>query len=125
MLKVVFFCYFTYFSLTDGRDMKEMKRLIADKFKGYDKKLRPIKDQNSSVEVRVYFDLASIHEVAEVTEKFSVTGLLYIYWFDDHIKWNPEDYGGIEMITVPSDDVWYPRLALVNAFDKVNVIQNE
>lgn len=108
-----------------GVNISVMQRLISDKFNGYKRSLRPIRNQNNSVEIRVYFELGSIHEVDEVLEKFSVTGLLYIYWFDEFIRWKPEEYGGIDMITIPSEDVWYPHLAIANPFDKVNMIKNE
>lgn len=35
-------------------------------------------------------------------------------WIDVNLKWNPEDYGGIRKIRVPSTDIWKPDLVLYN-----------
>lgn len=36
-------------------------------------------------------------------------------WIDVKLKWNPDDYGGIKVIRVPSDSLWTPDIVL---FDK-------
>lgn len=36
-------------------------------------------------------------------------------WTDDHLQWNPTDYGGLKSITQSSDDLWQPELALYNS----------
>ena len=39
---------------------------------------------------------------------------LTLKWHDYHMKWHPEDYGGIESIRVPPDKVWIPDIVLFN-----------
>lgn len=34
---------------------------------------------------------------------------------DVKLRWNPDDYGGIKIIRVPSDSLWIPDIVL---FDK-------
>jgi len=36
-------------------------------------------------------------------------------WIDVKLRWNPDDYGGIKLIRVPSDSLWTPDIVL---FDK-------
>lgn len=36
-------------------------------------------------------------------------------WRDVKLRWNPDDYGGIKVIRVPSDSLWTPDIVL---FDK-------
>lgn len=36
-------------------------------------------------------------------------------WIDAKLRWNPDDYGGIKVIRVPSDSLWTPDIVL---FDK-------
>ncbi|KMQ95164.1 acetylcholine receptor subunit beta-like 2 protein [Lasius niger] len=38
-------------------------------------------------------------------------------WFDYKLQWNPEEYGGIEMLYVPSENIWLPDIVLYNNAD--------
>ncbi|XP_029213207.2 neuronal acetylcholine receptor subunit alpha-10-like isoform X4 [Acropora millepora] len=40
------------------------------------------------------------------------------YWENSFIKWNPEDYGGVEEIHVSPDQVWVPDTLLYNNIDE-------
>lgn len=33
-------------------------------------------------------------------------------WIDVKLKWNPDDYGGITAIRVPSETIWLPDIVL-------------
>ncbi len=28
------------------------------------------------------------------------------YWYDYKLQWDPEEYGGVDMLHVPSDHIW-------------------
>ncbi|MEQ2316618.1 Acetylcholine receptor subunit alpha [Ameca splendens] len=38
-------------------------------------------------------------------------------WKDVNLQWNPDDYGGIKKIRIPSTDIWKPDLVLYNNAD--------
>lgn len=38
-------------------------------------------------------------------------------WFDYKLQWNPDDYGGVEMLYVPSEHIWLPDIVLYNNWD--------
>lgn len=38
-------------------------------------------------------------------------------WFDYKLKWDPNDYGGVEMLYVPSEQIWLPDVVLFNNWD--------
>lgn len=42
--------------------------------------------------------------------------VLFQQWKDVNLQWNPEDYGGIKKIRVPSTDIWRPDLVLYNKY---------
>lgn len=42
---------------------------------------------------------------------------LFQKWFDYKLQWNPEDYGGVEMLYVPSEHIWLPDIVLYNNWD--------
>lgn len=35
-------------------------------------------------------------------------------WYDYKLKWEPKEYGGVEMLHVPSDHIWRPDIVLYN-----------
>lgn len=38
-------------------------------------------------------------------------------WFDYKLQWDPEEYGGVEMLYVPSEHIWLPDIVLYNNWD--------
>jgi len=39
-----------------------------------------------------------------------------IKWLDPRLTWNPEDFGGITQIRLPSHLFWNPEIALYNKY---------
>ncbi|KAH7945217.1 hypothetical protein HPB49_008449 [Dermacentor silvarum] len=39
------------------------------------------------------------------------------YWDDYKLSWDPRDYGGVDMLHVPSDHIWRPDIVLYNNAD--------
>ena len=35
-------------------------------------------------------------------------------WTDDYLRWNPAEYGAIENLVIPADDMWLPDIGLAN-----------
>ena len=35
-------------------------------------------------------------------------------WNDYNLKWNPDEFDGIERIKVPSDAIWIPDILIYN-----------
>ncbi|KAG8301332.1 hypothetical protein J6590_056023 [Homalodisca vitripennis] len=35
-------------------------------------------------------------------------------WYDYKLQWDPKEYGGVEMLHVPSDHIWRPDIVLYN-----------
>uniref|UniRef100_A0A665TSU1 Acetylcholine receptor subunit alpha n=1 Tax=Echeneis naucrates TaxID=173247 RepID=A0A665TSU1_ECHNA len=84
-------------------------RLVKTLFTGYNKVVRPVNHFSEAVEVTVGLQLIQLISVVFqiVTQK----------WIDVNLKWNPDDYGGIRKIRVPSTDIWKPDLVLYNNAD--------
>lgn len=38
-------------------------------------------------------------------------------WFDYKLRWDPEEYGGVEMLYIPSEHIWLPDIVLYNNWD--------
>lgn len=41
-------------------------------------------------------------------------------WHDAYLKWNKEDYDGLEVIRIPSSLVWRPDLVLYNKYARTS-----
>ena len=37
-------------------------------------------------------------------------------WFDYKLMWTPDDYGGVERLYVPSEEIWLPDIVLYNRY---------
>jgi Neurotransmitter-gated ion-channel ligand binding domain len=35
-------------------------------------------------------------------------------WYDYKLRWNPAEYGNVQMLHVPSDHIWRPDIVLYN-----------
>ena len=36
------------------------------------------------------------------------------YWYDYKLRWNPEEYGGVNSLHVPCTHIWLPDIVLYN-----------
>ena len=122
---IMFLISSSCFAVLLAADITVMKRLVGDKMIGYDRTLRPIRNQSLPMQVYVSFGVGAIVDLDEVTEKLMVSGIMTMQWRDELISWNPAAYDGIEMLLLPSETVWHPTLVLANPCDNVDVIHNE
>ncbi|KAH3747635.1 neuronal acetylcholine receptor subunit alpha-5-like [Dreissena polymorpha] len=97
---------------------EDVKNLTMTLFKtaGYSKTVRPLKNQSHVVVVQTDLVLNSIIDFNEQEENMKISGFLSIDWTDEFLQWNPEDYGGIDVLELPQNDVWRPDVALHNSF---------
>uniref|UniRef100_A0A8B9BC68 Cholinergic receptor nicotinic alpha 1 subunit n=1 Tax=Anser brachyrhynchus TaxID=132585 RepID=A0A8B9BC68_9AVES len=92
-------------------------RLVEDLFRDYNKVVRPVEDHRDAVVVTVGLQLIQLINVDEVNQIVTTNVRLKQQWTDVNLKWNPEDYGGVKQIRIPSDDIWRPDLVLYNNAD--------
>ncbi|XP_074451601.1 acetylcholine receptor subunit alpha isoform X1 [Larus michahellis] len=92
-------------------------RLVEDLFRDYNKVVRPVEDHRDAVVVTVGLQLIQLISVDEVNQIVTTNVRLKQQWTDVNLKWNPEDYGGVKQIRIPSDDIWRPDLVLYNNAD--------
>ncbi|XP_033984670.1 acetylcholine receptor subunit alpha-like [Trematomus bernacchii] len=91
--------------------------LVKKLFTGYNKVVRPVNHFKDPVIVTVGLQLIQLISVDEVNQIVSSNVRLKQQWEDVNLKWNPQDYGGIKKIRVPSKDIWRPDLVLYNNAD--------
>nr|5HBT_B Chain B, Acetylcholine receptor subunit alpha 1 [Homo sapiens] len=92
-------------------------RLEAKLFKDYSSVVRPVEDHRQVVEVTVGLQLIQLINVDEVNQIVTTNVRLKQQWVDYNLKWNPDDYGGVKKIHIPSEKIWRPDLVLYNNAD--------
>ncbi|KAI8434510.1 hypothetical protein MSG28_012514 [Choristoneura fumiferana] len=73
----------------------------------YNRLIRPVTNVSDILTVRLGLKLSQLMEVNLKNQK----------WFDYKLQWNPDDYGGVEMLYVPSEHIWLPDIVLYNNWD--------
>ncbi|XP_077988495.1 neuronal acetylcholine receptor subunit alpha-10-like [Glandiceps talaboti] len=105
-------------TVTGVRSSPDEYKLLHDVFANYSNIVRPV--SNSSLAVTVTYD-AALQQIIDLDEKNQVlTSNLWVrmYWYDDSLKWNPDDYGGTTVIIIPADIIWLPDIVLYNTADE-------
>ncbi|XP_026872465.2 neuronal acetylcholine receptor subunit beta-3b isoform X2 [Electrophorus electricus] len=91
--------------------------LLRDLFLGYQRWVRPAEQTNSTVKVRFGLKISQLVDVDEKNQLMTTNVWLWQEWEDYKLRWNPEDYGGITFIRVPSESIWLPDIVLYENAD--------
>ncbi|TRZ04383.1 hypothetical protein DNTS_017696 [Danionella cerebrum] len=91
--------------------------LIADKFKNYNKNIRPARSPEEKVKVQVKLTLTNLISLNEKEETLATSVWIEIQWADYRLAWNSSEYHGIDVIRVPYYTVWLPDIGLENNID--------
>lgn len=88
----------------------------------YNKLIRPSGSTfNGSVDSKLTVKLGMrLSQILDVSEKNQIlTSNLWLRheWVDLRLRWNPLDFGGIQMTHIPSDELWRPDIVLYNNAD--------
>ena len=95
---------------------QNVTNLYENVLTGYDKRVKPRKNQSEFVKVTFSFEMLGITEFDTASQKFSVLGYFYFQWRDDILSWKPKSYGGIKMAKLPLDDIWSPVMTFTKDF---------
>lgn len=96
---------------------KDAARLFDDLLADYNKLVRPVDDNNATLIVKFKLKLSQLLDVHEKNQIMTTNVWLQHSWLDQKLKWHPEDYGGVEVLYVPSEMIWLPDIVLYNNAD--------
>ncbi|MFH4973771.1 hypothetical protein AB6A40_000480 [Gnathostoma spinigerum] len=96
---------------------KHAGRLFEDLLADYNKLVRPVDNNSETLTVRFKLKLSQLLDVHEKNQIMTTNVWLQHTWTDYKLKWNPSDYGGIDVLYVPSDMIWLPDIVLYNNAD--------
>ncbi|XP_022091688.1 neuronal acetylcholine receptor subunit alpha-10-like isoform X1 [Acanthaster planci] len=89
---------------------QNVSSLIRDMFSDYNRLVRPVKNSSDPIIVDFYFYFAHVLDMNEREQTLSSSIWLTLFWQDDYMTWDPDDYGGVYMFKVPSKEVWLPDI---------------
>ncbi|XP_041819281.1 5-hydroxytryptamine receptor 3A-like [Chelmon rostratus] len=79
---------------------------------------RPVKDYKQPTEVSLEVLLYAILDVREIDQKFVSYVWVFTGWQNEYIQWNPEDFCGIDHISLPTDVLWMPDISIEEMTEK-------
>jgi nicotinic acetylcholine receptor len=107
---ILFLLIFQMLPLIDGN--KDAARLFEDLLADYNKLVRPVDNNSQTVVVKFKLKLSQLLDVHEKNQIMTTNVWLQHSWTDSKLRWNPEDYGGVDVLYVPSDMIWLPDIVL-------------
>ncbi|XP_025990139.1 acetylcholine receptor subunit alpha-like 1 isoform X1 [Solenopsis invicta] len=95
----------------------EAKRLYDDLLSNYNRLIRPVGNNSDRLTVKMGLRLSQLIEVNLKNQIMTTNVWVEQEWNDYKLKWNPDEYGGVETLHVPSEHIWLPDIVLYNNAD--------
>lgn len=97
-------------SVTAGNP--DAKRLYDDLLSNYNKLVRPVVNVSDALMVKIKLKLSQLIDVNLKNQIMTTNLWVEQSWYDYKLKWEPREYGGVEMLHVPSDHIWRPDIVV-------------
>ncbi|KAK4469178.1 hypothetical protein MN116_006756 [Schistosoma mekongi] len=122
--------HFNWESNTNHKTDWAEKRLIKDLLYDYEKQSRPVVDDLTprvhltatqvaqQITVEFGLELLQILDLDEMDQILTTSVRSLYKWTDHNLIWNPNDYGGIDSVTIPVEHIWIPDISLYNYADE-------
>ncbi|XP_069825477.1 neuronal acetylcholine receptor subunit alpha-10-like isoform X3 [Dendropsophus ebraccatus] len=100
-----------------GAQGKFAYKLMNDLFANYSNALRPVEDMDKAMNVTLQVTLSQIIDMDERNQILMAYLWIRQVWYDAYLRWNKDDYDGLDTIRIPSSYVWRPDIVLYNNAD--------
>ncbi|KAL2098206.1 hypothetical protein ACEWY4_007413 [Coilia grayii] len=90
------------------------RQLYTDLLANYNRLERPVQNDSAAIEVQLGITLLQIIDVDEKNQVLITNAWLELSWTDTYLKWDPENYPGVENLRFPSNQIWVPDILLYN-----------
>ncbi|KAJ1532159.1 hypothetical protein ONE63_000782 [Megalurothrips usitatus] len=100
-----------------GAANTDAKRLYDDLLSNYNRLIRPVGNNSDRLTVRMGLRLSQLIDVNLKNQIMTTNVWVEQEWNDYKLKWNPDDYGGVDTLHVPSEHIWLPDIVLYNNAD--------
>jgi hypothetical protein len=105
---------FLLFSLICNSYGNYENKLRKTLFNGYNKDIRPTRQFNESLDVRIGIAVQNIEAFDQIKEKIELNIWVRKYWKNHFISWNPLE-SNITQLTLSKNEIWTPDIELINA----------
>ncbi|KAH9413635.1 Neurotransmitter-gated ion-channel transmembrane region [Dermatophagoides pteronyssinus] len=95
----------------------DAKRLYDDLLSSYNRLVRPVSNNSQSLKVKLGLKLTQLIDVNLKNQMMTTNVWVTQEWYDHKLKWDPEEYGGVRQLYVPSEQLWLPDIVLYNNGD--------
>ncbi|KAJ9590338.1 hypothetical protein L9F63_027823, partial [Diploptera punctata] len=95
----------------------DAKRLYDDLLSNYNRLIRPVINNTETLTVWLGLKLSQLIEVNLKSQVMTTNLWVQQKWIDYKLRWDPEEYGGVDMLYVPSEHIWLPDIVLYNNAD--------
>jgi len=93
------------------------KRLYDDLLHDYNRLIRPVPNFTETLTVKLGLKLSQLIDVNLKDQVMTTNVWVDQNWNDYKLKWNPNEYGGVKTLYVPSERIWLPDIVLYNNAD--------
>eukprot|EP00090_Calanus_glacialis_P010152 TRINITY_DN18547_c0_g1_i11.p1 TRINITY_DN18547_c0_g1~~TRINITY_DN18547_c0_g1_i11.p1 ORF type:complete len:559 (-),score=139.83 TRINITY_DN18547_c0_g1_i11:270-1946(-) len=93
------------------------KRLYDDLLHDYNRLIRPVQNFTETLTVNLGLKLSQLIDVNLKDQVMTTNVWVDQNWNDYKLKWNPNEYGGVKTLYVPSERIWLPDIVLYNNAD--------
>ncbi|MCJ8739601.1 hypothetical protein PDJAM_G00049050 [Pangasius djambal] len=93
-------------------------QLLNDLMENYSNALRPVEDTDKTLNVTLQVTLSQIKDMDERNQVLIAYLWIRQTWYDAYLKWDKDEYDGLEVIRIPSSLVWRPDIVLYNKADE-------
>uniref|UniRef100_A0A8C8ZKX3 Neuronal acetylcholine receptor subunit alpha-10 n=1 Tax=Prolemur simus TaxID=1328070 RepID=A0A8C8ZKX3_PROSS len=100
-----------------GAEGRLAHKLFRDLFANYTSALRPVADTDQTLNVTLEVTLSQIIDMDERNQVLTLYLWIRQEWTDAYLRWDPDVYGGLDAIRIPSSLVWRPDIVLYNKAD--------
>ncbi|KAM9425183.1 cholinergic receptor, nicotinic, beta 1 (muscle) like [Pholidichthys leucotaenia] len=112
---IIFVC--GCFCLTYTEASETEKRLHQKIFTDYNIKVRPSRNWEERVTVRVGMTLSQLVSLDEKKGEMTTNVFMNLAWTDYRLSWDPEEFDSINVLRIPPHKVWRPDIYLINNND--------
>lgn len=107
-----------------GVTVEDYKNLQKHLLTNYSNKVRPVKNQDHTVQLTASFLLSDINDVDAVQQRLVTTAYLNIFWFDELLVWDNQIIN-VDRLYFKQKDIWTPDIVLKNGVKKLEELGGE
>ncbi|CAD6187526.1 unnamed protein product [Caenorhabditis auriculariae] len=96
---------------------KNVAQLLENLLSDYNRVVRPVHNASDALKVKFGANLCRLIDVDEVNQVLTTSLWLEMQWVDRKLMWTPTEWGGVETVHIPSDQIWIPDIVLYNNAD--------